>query len=203
MCGIIGYVGLKEANDVLMAGLEQLEYRGYDSAGMCTQNLHSLKLIKSQGRVENLKSSHVQGTIGIGHTRWATHGKPSDENAHPFMDSQNQFSIVHNGIIENYLELKEELRKEKVIFTSDTDSEVIVHLIAKYYKGNLKDAVLKTIRRLQGSYAFCVINKDQEEIVGARNGSPLIIGVGKNENFFASDVSAVIIVSDKRNAYKW
>ncbi|NQV91794.1 glutamine--fructose-6-phosphate transaminase (isomerizing) [Candidatus Woesearchaeota archaeon] len=192
MCGIIGYVGFKEAYDIIVTGLKQLEYRGYDSAGICTQHSQSLHLVKYKGRVENLQQSKIQGTLGIGHTRWATHGKPSDNNAHPFVDSQNQFSIVHNGIIENYLELKEELRKDHTQFTSDTDSEVIVHLIAKYYEGDLRDAVLKTTKRLQGSYAFCVIDKNHKEIIGARNGSPLIIGVGKNENFFASDVSAVI-----------
>jgi len=215
MCGIIGYIGQKEASDILIQGLERLEYRGYDSAGICTiskdnnnsgSNHQTLHLNKKKGRVQILKSISLPGTIGIGHTRWSTHGKPSDQNAHPFVDAAQQFAIVHNGIIENYLELKEELRNEGVNFTSETDSEVIVHLIAKHYrklqeaekskdqdqKENIKEAVIKTIKELQGAYAFCVIKNDTREIIGARNGSPLIIGVGKNENFLASDVSAVV-----------
>ncbi len=192
MCGIIGYIGKKGANDILIQGLERLEYRGYDSAGVCTINNNSLCLNKVQGRVENLKQKSVSGTIGIAHTRWSTHGRPSDYNAHPFIDGHNRFSIVHNGIIENYLELKEELRKEGVRFTSDTDSEVIVHLIARNCNGDLKEAVRKTIKKLQGAFAFCVIRNDKEEIVGARNGSPLVIGLGEDENFLASDVSAIV-----------
>ncbi len=136
----------------------------------------------------------IRDSKGIAHTRWSTHGPPSDKNAHPFTDENNQFSIVHNGIIENYLELKEELRQEGVAFTSDTDSEVMVHLIARYYQENsdFKEAVLKTIQRLQGAYAFCVIKKDSDEIIGGRNGSPLVVGIGDKENFLASDVSAII-----------
>ncbi len=192
MCGIIGYVGEKEADPILVKGLERLEYRGYDSAGICTSNDTTLHINKTKGRVENLKTTSVPGMIGIGHTRWATHGRPSDTNAHPFTDEKNEFSLVHNGIIENYLEIKEELRKEGISFTSDTDSEMIVHLIAKYYTGNLKEAALKAIQRLQGAYAFCVMKNDSREIVGARNGSPLVVGVGNNENFLASDVSAIV-----------
>ncbi len=192
MCGIIGYSGQKEAYPLLLAGLEKLEYRGYDSAGICTAYNNTLSIYKKKGRVEILKSTSLPGSIGIGHSRWSTHGKPSDKNAHPFTDQNNQFSLVHNGIIENYLELKEELRKDGIKFTSDTDSEVMVHLIAKYYQGNFKEAVLKTIPRLQGAYAFCVIKKDSREIIGGRNGSPLVVGIGNNENFLASDVSAVI-----------
>jgi len=197
MCGIIGYIGSKEASNILIQGLERLEYRGYDSAGICTIHNQTLHLNKKKGRVQILKSTSLPGTIGIGHTRWSTHGKPSDQNAHPFLDAKQEFAIVHNGIIENYLELKEELRKDGVVFTSETDSEVIVHLIAKYYylfdiHKDIKEAVLKTIKELQGAYAFCVIKNDTREIIGARNGSPLIIGVGKNENFLASDVSAVV-----------
>ncbi|MBI2581714.1 glutamine--fructose-6-phosphate transaminase (isomerizing) [Candidatus Woesearchaeota archaeon] len=195
MCGIIGYIGEKEANDILISGLECLEYRGYDSAGVAIISNGNIHINKKKGRVENLKSlAKLSGTIGISHTRWSTHGAPSDRNAHPFTDQSNQFAVVHNGIIENYLELKEELRNQGVQFSSDTDSEVIVHLIAKNYQenSNLKEAVLKTIKKLQGAYAFCVIKNDTEEIVGARNGSPLVIGLGKQENFFASDVSAII-----------
>ncbi len=194
MCGIIGYTGHKEAYPILLAGLERLEYRGYDSAGICVSNRDILSIVKKKGRVENLKSHTLAGKSGIAHTRWSTHGAPSDHNAHPFTDQNQQFSLVHNGIIENYLELKEELRKDGVVFTSDTDSEVMVHLIAKYYpeKGDLKEAVLKTIPRLQGAYAFCVIKNDSNEVIGGRNGSPLVVGIGDEENFLASDVSAII-----------
>ncbi len=196
MCGIVGYIGEKETNDILIAGLEKLEYRGYDSAGIAViSKNNTININKKKGRVENIKSEpKLLGTIGIAHTRWSSHGIPSDRNAHPFADTTNQFAVVHNGIIENYLELKEELRKDGIQFSSDTDSEVIVHLVAKNYQEskNLKDAVLKTIKKLQGAYAFCIIKNDQEEIIGARNGSPLVIGLGKHEHFFASDVSAII-----------
>ncbi len=192
MCGIIGYIGEKEAKDILIAGLERLEYRGYDSAGIATASENKIRINKVQGRVENLKKNLLPGKIGIAHTRWATHGKPSESNAHPFTDQNNNFSVVHNGIIENYLELKEELRDAGITFSSDTDSEVIVHLIAKNYVGTLREAVLKTIKKLQGAYAFCVIKNNTLKIVGARNGSPLVIGLGNNENFLASDVSALI-----------
>ena len=192
MCGIIGYIGQKEAYHLLLEGLEKLEYRGYDSAGICVAQNNQLRLHKTLGRVHNLKTASLPGSIGIAHTRWATHGKPTDQNAHPFVDGKNEFSVVHNGIIENYLELKEELRQEGIIFTSETDSEVMVHLIAKYYEGSLKEAVLKTIQRLQGAYAFCVIKNDSSEIIGGRKGSPLIVGLGENENYLASDVSAII-----------
>ena len=193
MCGIVGYIGEKEANDLLISGLEKLEYRGYDSAGVAIISNDTIRISKKKGRVENLKLvSKLQGTMGIAHTRWSTHGIPSDRNAHPFTDQSNQFAVVHNGIIENYLELKEELRNQGVEFSSDTDSEVIVHLVSKNYDGDLKEAVLKTIKRLQGAYAFCVIKHDSQEIIGARNGSPLVIGKGNKENFFASDVSAII-----------
>ncbi len=192
MCGIIGYLGQKEANGILVAGLERLEYRGYDSAGICTAHNKVLHLHKKKGRVENVKGIALPGFCGIAHTRWSTHGSPSDKNAHPFLDQQQQFAVVHNGIIENYLELKEELRQDGVPFSSDTDSEVIVHLIAKYYTGNLQEAVQKTVQRLVGAYAFCVLKNDRAEIVGARNGSPLVVGLGGTENFLASDVSALI-----------
>ncbi len=194
MCGIIGYTGHKEAYPLLLAGLERLEYRGYDSAGICTAHDNTLLLCKQKGRVATLKSSTLPGQRGIGHTRWATTGQVKDNNAHPFTDGNGQFSLVHNGIIENYLELKEELRKEGVSFSSDTDSEVMVHLVARYYKGggDFREAVLKTIQRLQGAYAFCVIKNDSSEIIGGRNGSPLVLGLGNNENFLASDVSAII-----------
>src|SRR3989338_6089248 len=158
MCGIIGYVGEKEAQGILYSGLEQLEYRGYDSAGICTSNNNSLYLKKVVGRVHGLNGATIlPGTRGIAHTRWATHGIPSEKNAHPFLDQKKQFAVVHNGIIENFLELKEELRQEGITFSSDTDSEVIVNLIATKYRGNLREAVLKVLPRLKGAYAFCVM----------------------------------------------
>ncbi len=191
MCGIIGYIGDREANDILIKGIERLEYRGYDSAGIAIVHNNSLQINKKEGRVANLRElTKLPGKLGIAHTRWATMGKPSDRNAHPFTDSTNSFTLVHNGIIENYLELKAGLLD--TTFTSDTDSEVIVHLISKAYQGNLKEAVLKVVKYLKGSFALCVINKDSNEIVGARNGSPLLIGLGENENFLASDASAIV-----------
>ena len=192
MCGIIGYVGIREAYPILLQGLERLEYRGYDSAGIATSAENSILVKKTVGRVGNLKEQYSSGRCGIAHTRWATHGKPSDQNAHPFTDAKNQLVVVHNGIIENHLELKEELRKKGVQFSSETDSEVIVHLLAESYSGDLREAVLKTVLRLQGTFAFLVLKHDGEEMVGARNGSPLVVGLGKGENFLASDVSALI-----------
>jgi glutamine---fructose-6-phosphate transaminase (isomerizing) len=192
MCGIIGYVGDREAYDVLVSGLERLEYRGYDSAGICIQSTSSLLINKLKGRVVGLKDKNLPGKLGIAHTRWSTHGIPSDYNSHPFIDGSNRFAVVHNGIIENYLELKEGLIQGGVQFSSDTDSEVIVHLIAQAFSGNLQEAVLRVIPMLKGAYALCVMNNLSKEIVGARNGSPLVVGVGKEENFLASDVSAFV-----------
>ena len=191
MCGIIGYIGQKEAYPILLAGLERMEYRGYDSAGICTSNNEQLFLNKEIGKVQNLKTTTLEGNKGIGHTRWATHGGVQQKNAHPF--TNNTFALIHNGIIENHLELKEELRKSSnEQFTSDTDSEVILHLINKNYQDNLMQAVLKTVKQLHGAYSFLIMKHDRNEIIGARNGCPLLIGVGKNENFLASDVSAFI-----------
>ncbi len=195
MCGIIGYIGDKNSVEIIIDGLKKLEYRGYDSWGIVVQNEKKLLIKKEAGKISDINSSTTKlpdSGIAIGHTRWATTGKVTNENAHPFTDQSKQFAVVHNGIIENYLELKEELRKEGVEFSSDTDSEVIVHLVAKNFAGNLKEAVLKTIKKLQGAYAFCILKNDSQEIIGARNGSPLVIGMGKKENFFASDVSAII-----------
>ena len=191
MCGIIGYIGQKEAYPILLAGLERMEYRGYDSAGICTANNNQLFLKKDIGRVKNLKTTLLPGTKGIGHTRWATHGGVLPKNAHPFI--LDNFTLIHNGIIENHLELKENLRKTtNRAFTSDTDSEVILHLIKKHYQNNLLKAVQKTITQLQGAYAFAVMKQDTDEIIAARNGCPLIIGIGNNENFLASDIAAFI-----------
>ncbi len=192
MCGIIAYCGEKNATPILINGLKQLEYRGYDSAGLAILHDNTINIHKAVGRVEQLSNTTLQGSAGIAHTRWATHGKPSQENAHPFVDGTKSFALVHNGIIENYLELKEELRAEGVLFSSQTDSEVIVHLIAKNYTGSLVETVRSILKKLQGTYAFCVMHKDKQEVVAARNGSPLIVGIGENENYLASDASALL-----------
>ncbi len=194
MCGILGYIGEREAYPLLLKGLERLEYRGYDSAGICTSHEQKLFLNKKEGRVQQLAAQHLPGKKGLAHTRWSTHGAPSDRNAHPFTDAQQELVVVHNGIIENYLELKEKLRNQGVFFSSETDSEVIVHLIAQQYaeKKDLKEAVQETVKHLQGAYAFCVLKNDGQEIIAARNGSPLLIGIGNNEHFFSSDAAAVV-----------
>lgn len=197
MCGIIGYVGNRKAQDVILKGLSRLEYRGYDSAGAAILTHDGMDLTKRQGKLkilaEALAKNPIEGNIGIGHTRWATHGVPNDRNAHPHTDCTGKIAVVHNGIIENYLELKEALVKEGHKFSSQTDTEVIPHLIEKFYKGNLEKAVIKTIKLLKGSYAIAVLHKDApDRIVGARLDSPLIVGVSKGENFIASDVPAVL-----------
>ncbi len=195
MCGISGYIGYKNAAEVILDSLKKLEYRGYDSWGIVVQSNEELLLAKKIGKIEEIMINDLKlpnSNIAIGHTRWATTGGVYDKNAHPFTDSTNSFTVVHNGIIENYLELKAGLQEAGTKFTSDTDSEVIVHLIAKAYQGNLREAVLKVVKHLIGSFALCVINKDSKEIVAARNGSPLLVGLGENENFLASDASAII-----------
>ena len=197
MCGIVGYVGERKAQDVLLKGLSRLEYRGYDSAGIAVIDGDKINLVKRQGKLRTLiaevEPKPLEGTVGIGHTRWATHGAPSDTNAHPHMDCHGKLAVVHNGIIENYLDLKKSLVKEGHKFVSETDTEVISHLIEKFYKGDLEKSVFSAIKLLQGSYAIAVIHKDEPEtVIGARCDSPLIIGVGKGENFLASDVPAVL-----------
>ncbi|OGW93591.1 MAG: glutamine--fructose-6-phosphate aminotransferase [Omnitrophica bacterium RIFCSPLOWO2_12_FULL_45_13] len=197
MCGIAGYIGDREAQDILLKSLSRLEYRGYDSAGLATIKGRSIQLVKKQGKLKilsaELKSDPIEGAIGIGHTRWATHGIPSDINAHPHLDCKGKLALVHNGIIENYLELKEKLQKEGHKFTSQTDTEVIAHLIEKFYSGDIVEAVRRAIKKLRGSYAMAVIHKDEPaKLVGARCDSPLIVGVGQGENFLASDVPAVL-----------
>lgn len=197
MCGIIGYIGNKQAQDVILKGLSRLEYRGYDSAGVAILNRGGVDLVKRQGKLkvlaQELSSHPVAGTVGIGHTRWATHGIPNDSNAHPHLDCTGKIAVVHNGIIENYLELKNLLLKEGHKFTSQTDTEVIPHLIEKFYKGDLKGAVAKTVKALKGSYAIAAVHSDNPDmIVGARLDSPLIVGAGKGENFIASDIPAVL-----------
>ena len=204
MCGIVGYAGSQEAAPILLEGLKKLEYRGYDSAGIAVLNDNLIAVSKVTGRISNLcertaDGKNCPGTVGIGHTRWATHGAPTDTNAHPHMSNNGKFAVVHNGIIENYIALREELIQKGYRFESQTDTEVIVHLIEMYYTGDLKKAVIKTSARLQGSYALGVVCTDEpEKVYVAREASPLILGVGVGENYFASDVTA--LVSYTRNA---
>ena len=197
MCGIVGYVGDKNIVEVLIGGLKKLEYRGYDSAGLAILDGQGLKTVKEKGYIKDLEKKinkdELKGTSGIGHTRWATHGIPSNENAHPHTDCKGQIALVHNGIIENFLNLKEELIKRGHEFRSETDTEVIVHLIEEEYSGNLYNAVCKAIEKIEGSYAIVAICKDEPgKIVAARKDSPLILGLGDGECFVASDIPAVL-----------
>jgi len=198
VCGIVGYIGDKNAAAILMNGLSNLEYRGYDSAGIAVLDKKKhLFLIKREGKLkvlsESLKKKDISGSLGIGHTRWATHGEPSETNAHPHYGNTRDFLIVHNGIIENHQELKKKLKKRGHRFSSETDTEVIAHLIEKFYKGDLRKAVSKTIEYLEGSFALGVISTYEPDVlIAARKDSPLIIGLGKGENFIASDVPAIL-----------
>jgi len=196
MCGIVGYVGKKAADSVLLVGLERLEYRVYDSAGIAVIENGEITVRKKAGKLkilnEYLREFPVNGNIGIGHTRWATHGEPNSQNAHPHVDNKNKFAVVHNGIIENYIELKESLIKEGVVFNTETDTEVIPHLLAKYYNGDFEEAVFKVIEKLEGSYAIAILSEfHPEKIIAVKYGSPLIIGKGEGENFLASDIPAL------------
>lgn len=197
MCGIVGYFGEKKASDVILDGLSKLEYRGYDSAGIAVISDGEIKSRKHKGKlsvlVESLKKEDIFGHVGIGHTRWATHGAPSDINSHPHFNNDKSIAVVHNGIIENYQELKKELEEEGAKFVSNTDTEVVAHLISLYYTGSLKEAVYKATKRLEGSYALGVICKNNpEELVAVRKSSPLILGLGENEYFIASDIPAIL-----------
>ncbi|APC79780.1 glutamine--fructose-6-phosphate transaminase (isomerizing) [Clostridium botulinum] len=197
MCGIVGYVGFRKASDVIVDGLSKLEYRGYDSAGIAVNDGKEIEFQKYKGRLnvlsENLENKPMEGTIGIGHTRWATHGVPSDVNSHPHLNMDETIAVVHNGIIENYMEIKEWLSSEGVKFKSETDTEVIAHLVDHYYEGDLLQAVFKAIKKLRGAYALGVVCKDNpEQLVAVRKDSPLIVGIGENENFIASDVPAIL-----------
>ena len=198
MCGIFGYTGHKQAQSLILEGLKQLEYRGYDSSGLAVQNgFHKISVEKTHGKIKNLegilKAHPLKGTTAVGHTRWATHGTPNEQNAHPHLDNERKIAVVHNGIIENYFDLKETLEEEGARFRSDTDTEVIVHLIAKYYNGNLETAVRRALKDLKGTYAIAVISAQENgKIVAAKMDSPLVIGLGNHENFIASDVSAFL-----------
>ena len=196
MCGIIGYCGPKPAGRVLLEGLKRLEYRGYDSAGICVQGATGLQLYKRKGKIRDLiplVPEDLAACCGIGHTRWATHGEVNDQNAHPHLDCGGRIAVAHNGIIENYLSLKEKLVSEGHRFASETDSEVIVHLIEKYYAGDLMEAVRRALALLKGTYGIVCLHRDHpDRVVGARQGSPLVVGIGAGESFLASDVTAII-----------
>lgn len=198
MCGIVGYIGTQQAAPILLDGLSKLEYRGYDSAGIAIYNGTSIDMIKSKGRLKVLNElTHdgetIKGTIGIGHTRWATHGSPSDVNAHPHFNKDKSIVVVHNGIIENYLKLRKKLEKHGYEFVSETDTEVIAHLLDYYYHGNPLQAITKVMHRMEGSYALGIIFKEHpEELYAVRKDSPLIVGETKDGNIIASDVPAVL-----------
>lgn len=199
MCGIVGYIGNKQASQILIEALKKLEYRGYDSAGIAVLDGENILVTKCKGALKflekKLAEETVKGSVGIGHTRWATHGEPNDTNSHPHTNMDGTISIVHNGIIENYAELKAKLQSEGVVFKSQTDTEVVVHLIDKFYKQekNIFNAVLKVLHVIEGSYALGVICKDYpDRIICCRKESPLVIGIGKGENFIASDVPPLL-----------
>lgn len=203
MCGIIGYIGDKFVDSVLIVGLERLEYRGYDSAGISTILNKELLFRKKVGKIkildESLKQSPLGGSIGIGHTRWATHGVPSENNAHPHFDCNQKIAIAHNGIIENYQTIKDMLVKQGHIFKSETDSEVIVHLIESYLNGsNFEEAVIKSVNKIEGSFAIVIISElFPDRVIAVRNKSPLVIGIGKGENLVSSDIGPLLIHTNK------
>lgn len=203
MCGIVGYTGHREAVGILIEGLKKLEYRGYDSSGIAVSGKKGIVVEKAKGRLSELekkleKDGYPEGTVGIGHTRWATHGEPSDINSHPH--AHGKVTVVHNGIIENYLALKSKMEQNGNVFVSETDTEVIAHLIDFYYSGNPVEAIAKAVSRLEGSYALGVLFEDiPNKIYAIRKDSPLIVGLGKDENFIASDIPAIL--SHTRNYY--
>lgn len=199
MCGIVGYIGYKRAAPILIKSLKRLEYRGYDSCGIAVADKGEIQLFKNIGRIFELEGTlpRVSGNAGIGHTRWATHGAPSTVNAHPHLDCHGKIAVVHNGIIENYFNLKRQLINEGHIFLSETDTEVVVHLVEKYYRGNLSDAVQQAIKEISGTYAVGVLDSVANEIVIARKESPVVIGLGDKENFIGSDIPALLDYTDR------
>jgi glucosamine--fructose-6-phosphate aminotransferase (isomerizing) len=197
MCGIIGVIGYRKAVPLLLEGLRRMEYRGYDSAGIAVIEPSGMYVKKQAGKIaglsEVLAGNHLEGTVGIGHTRWATHGIPSDINAHPHIDGLGQIAIIHNGIIENYLKIRQELEKQGHEFTSETDTETLAHLIGELYDGNLEKAVKEALRHIRGTYGLAIIaSSEPDKIITARMGSPIIIGLGEGENFVASDMAAFV-----------
>lgn len=199
MCGIVGYIGAEEAAPILLDGLERLEYRGYDSAGLAVYSQDDgLRVVKAKGRLRVLADlveggKNIHGTVGLGHTRWATHGEPSDVNSHPQVSASGRIAVVHNGIIENYVQIKEFLESKGVGFVSQTDTEVVAQLLEYYYRGNIMEAVTKVLHRIEGAYALGIVCADcPDQLIAARKDSPLILGYGEGFNFLASDVTAVI-----------
>ena len=196
MCGIVGYLGDKNVNNVLLEGLKRLEYRGYDSSGIAIVEGGKIKVTRAVGRIVELEKKVTicgNAKVGISHTRWATHGVPTERNAHPHLSNDGKLALVHNGIIENYQEIKTALLAEGNIFHSDTDTEVLAHLIGKLYAGDLLEAVQQALKQVRGAYGIAVVHADEpNRLVAARMGSPLIFGVGHNEFFVASDVSAFL-----------
>src|ERR1700726_4055004 len=198
MCGIVGYIGPKTVVPLILDGLRRLEYRGYDSAGIAVVGENGkMDIRRAPGKLRNLEEairiSPIDGVYGIGHTRWATHGRPTEENAHPHRDCTGDIVVVHNGIVENYLQLKHQLQLEGHKFVTETDTEVIAHLVEKYNEGNLEDAVRKAVKDLSGVFALGVIaSSDPNKIVAARLGPPVVIGIGDGEYFVASDVPAIL-----------
>ncbi|MEA3272658.1 MAG: glutamine--fructose-6-phosphate transaminase (isomerizing) [Patescibacteria group bacterium] len=202
MCGIVGYIGKKEVLPILLDGLSRLEYRGYDSAGVAIVNGGGISTAKAKGRIAALKEKievmNLKGQVGIAHTRWATHGEPSERNAHPHFDCKGKIAVVHNGIIENFSELRKTLISLGHVFASDTDSEVLAHLIEKFYDENLGEAVRRALRSVRGTYGIAVVASDQPNvIIAARRGSPLVLGVGEKEYYLASDISAILSYTNK------
>lgn len=206
MCGIVGYVGKEQTTPILLDGLEKLEYRGYDSAGVAVYDGDTIRVVKSKGRLQVLHDlleggKTLPGNVGIGHTRWATHGAPSDVNSHPQTSCGGKFAVVHNGIIENYLSLKNHLIRRGVEFVSDTDTEVVAQMLEYYYTGDVLDAILAVTARVEGSYALGIICEDcPEQVYATRKDSPLIVGKGEGENFIASDIPAIL--SKTRDIYR-
>src|SRR5512136_1787731 len=199
MCGIVGYVGLRPCLPILIEGLKRLEYRGYDSAGVAVQTPEGLRVVKAAGKIRELESRLIRdglpGTVGIAHTRWATHGEPNDVNAHPHIDPEGRIALVHNGIIENYATLKSALEGEGYRFRTETDTEVLAYLVAKYAKRglSLEQAVGKALADVEGTYGVAVMSADEPgTVVGARKGSPLVVGIADGEYFLASDVAPIV-----------
>lgn len=197
MCGIIGYIGNKNVDSVLLVGLEKLEYRGYDSVGIALLSENEIFVKKQKGRIwelaKSLDGTPLKAKIGIGHTRWATHGKPNDINAHPHLDCKKNFAVVHNGVIENFERIKRELIKKGHKFVSETDTEVIPHLLEENYNGDILKTILKVVKKLKGSFAIAIISTfHPDKIIGIRKGSPLIVGLGEEENILASDIPAIL-----------
>ena len=198
MCGIVGYIGRAQAAPILLEGLSKLEYRGYDSAGISVYDGEKIETVKTKGKIKDLRKltndgRNLPGTVGIGHTRWATHGEPSDINSHPHVNAEETIAVVHNGIIENYLELKQHLIKKGYVFKSETDTEVVTLLLDYYFDGDLLKTLAKVMTRIEGSYALGIMNKDNpDEIIAVKKDSPLIVGLSEEGNYIASDIPAVL-----------